>query len=86
MKILFINLPYHGHVIPTIGLVQELIRKGCAVTYLLPFSWEEKIAESGAKFHGYKNHRKLSEQMKNAYTAAEKIIDYYQKCISEKEN
>ena len=24
MKILFINLPYYGHVIPTIGLVQEL--------------------------------------------------------------
>lgn len=24
MKILFINLPYYGHVVPTIGLVQEL--------------------------------------------------------------
>ena len=27
MKILFINLPYYGHVVPTIGLVQELINK-----------------------------------------------------------
>lgn len=34
MKILFINLPYHGHVIPTIGLVQELIKAGHQVTYL----------------------------------------------------
>ena len=42
MKILFINLPYQGHVIPTIGLVQELIKKGCQVTYLLPFDWEEE--------------------------------------------
>jgi len=33
MKILFINLPYHGHVIPTIGLVQELIKAGHQVTY-----------------------------------------------------
>ena len=86
MKILFINLPYHGHVVPTIGLVQELIKQGCEVTYLMPFDWEEKIAESGAQFAGYQNHKQLSEQMKNAYTAAEKIIDYYQKCISEKEN
>lgn len=35
MKILFINLPYHGHVVPTIGLVQELIKQGCEVTYLI---------------------------------------------------
>lgn len=53
---------------------------------LLPFDCKEKNEESGTKFHGYKNHRQLAEQMKNAYTAAEKIIDYYQKCISEKEN
>ena len=56
MKILFINLPYHGHVVPTIGHVQELIKQGCEVTYLMPFDWEEKVAESGAKFYGYKKH------------------------------
>ena len=28
MKLLFINLPYYGHVVPTIGLVQELIKQG----------------------------------------------------------
>jgi UDP:flavonoid glycosyltransferase YjiC (YdhE family) len=77
MKILFINLPYYGHVLPTIGLVQELIRKGCEVTYLMPFDWEDKIAESGAEFYGYDNHKKLSEQIKNAYAAAEKIIDNF---------
>ena len=31
MKILFINLPYYGHVVPTIGLVQELTKLGCEV-------------------------------------------------------
>lgn len=74
MKILFINLPYYGHVVPTIGLVQELINCGCEVTYLMPFDWEDKVAESGAKFCGYENHRKLSEQIKNAYAVAERII------------
>ena len=61
MNMLFINLPYYGHVVSTIGLVQELMKRGCEVTYLLPFDWQDKIAESGATFHGYKNHRQLSE-------------------------
>lgn len=74
MKILFINLPYFGHVVPTVGLVQELIKQGCQVTYMLPFDWEEKITQSGAEFAGYDNHPKLSVQIRNAYEAAEKII------------
>ena len=53
VKILFINLPYHGHVIPTIGLVQELIKAGHRVTYLMPYDWEERIADSGAEFLDY---------------------------------
>lgn len=83
MKILFINLPYHGHVVPTIGLVQELLKQGCEVTYLMPFGWEDKVAESGATFAGYENHRQLSEQMKNAFDAAEKIIDDFDMVIYE---
>lgn len=83
MKILFINLPYYGHVVPTIGLVQELIKHGCEVTYLMPFDWQEKIAESGATFYGYDNHRQLSEQMKNAYSAAESIIEKFDFVIYE---
>ena len=77
MKVLFINLPYYGHVIPTIGLVKELIKHGCEVTYMLPFDWEEKVAESGAVFCGYKNHKQLAEQMKNAFAVAEEIIEQY---------
>ena len=83
MKILFINLPYYGHVVPTIGLVQELIKHGCEVTYLMPFGWEEKVAESGAKFHGYQNHRQLSEQIKNAYAMAETIVQQFDFVIYE---
>jgi len=48
MKILFVNLPYHGHVLPTIGLVQELVKAGHPVTCLMPYDWEDKIADSGA--------------------------------------
>lgn len=83
MKILFINLPYHGHVVPTIGLVQELLKQGCKVTYLMPFDWEDKVTQSGAIFAGYENHRQLSEQMKNAYSAAVKIIGDFDLIIYE---
>ena len=37
MKILFINLPYYGHIVPTIGLIQQLIARGCQITYRQPF-------------------------------------------------
>ena len=83
MRILFINLPYYGHVVPTIGLVQELIKQGADVTYLMPFDWEEKVAESGAKFCGYENHRQLSEQIKNAYATAEKIVEQFDLIVYE---
>ena len=74
MRILFINLPYHGHVIPTIGLVQELIKAGHQVTYLMPYDWEERIAGSGADFLGYKNNPKLDKQIRNAFFKAEEVI------------
>lgn len=83
MKILFINLPYYGHVVPTIGLVQELINQGCEVTYLLPFDWKDMIADSRADFCGYQNHKQLSEQIKNAYAAAESIIEQFDFVIYE---
>jgi len=83
VKILFINLPYCGHFIPTIGLVQELIKQGYEVTYLMPFDWKERVCESGAVFAGYENHRKLSEQIKNAYAAADKIAENYEIIIYE---
>ena len=74
VNILFVNLPYYGHVIPTVGLVQELIKAGHRVTYLLPHDWEERIAESGADFLGYENHPKLDKQIRNAFQKAEEVI------------
>ena len=74
MKILFVNLPYHGHVIPTIGLVRELVRVGHQVTYLLPHDWKEKIAGNGADFLGYDNSPKLDKQIRNAFFKAEEVI------------
>ena len=74
MKILFINLPYHGHVIPTIGLVQELIKAGHQVTYLMPYDWGSSLQDSGADFLGYEHSPKLDKQIRNAFFKAEEVI------------
>ena len=83
MNILFINLPYKGHVIPTIGLVKELIKQGHSVTYLLSVDWKEMLDGTGAEFVGYRKHKKLSEQIKNAYAKAEQMIQEYDLVIYE---
>lgn len=83
MKILFVNLPYMGHIVPTVGLVQELTALGCQVTYLLPFGWEDAIAGSGAVFCGYKSHAQLSEQIREAYRAAEERIGEFDYLVYE---
>ena len=83
MKILFINLPYYGHVIPTIGLVQVLIRSGHSVTYLMPYDWADRISESGADFLGYENSPKLDKQIRNAFFRAEEVIEGFDLVIYE---
>lgn len=53
MKILFINLPFSGHIIPTLGLVQELVKRNIKITYLLTSDWKEKVLYTGAEFSEY---------------------------------
>lgn len=77
MRVLFVNLPYSGHIYPTLGLVQELIERGHQVAYVLTPEWEQKIAGHGAEFIGYDNHPKLSVQMRRAYHAALSAVPHY---------
>lgn len=74
MKILFINLPFSGHIIPTLGLVQELVKRNIKVTYLLTSDWKERVLYTGAEFSEYQDSKKLSVQMRNAYCAAIKLV------------
>ncbi len=83
MKILFINLPYSGHIIPTLGLVKALTARGHQVTYLLTAGWRDKITEVGCDFVEYADSPKLSAQMKNACAAADKIASGFDMIIYE---
>lgn len=70
MRALFVNLPYAGHVLPTLGLVEALVQRGHRVTYVLTPEWRARILRSGADFAGYRDERRLSAQMRAAFDAA----------------
>lgn len=50
MKIVFFNIPAHGHTNPTLGVVKELIKNNHEVYYYSYENMREKIESSGAHF------------------------------------
>lgn len=53
MKILMVNVPYSGHVNPTLPLAKELVKRGHLVTYVNAEEFRDKIERTGAKFVAY---------------------------------
>ncbi len=53
-KVLFMNIPAHGHINPTLGLVEELVKRGEEVTYLTGEEFRDKIEKTGARFKSFK--------------------------------
>ncbi|MBB6246500.1 UDP:flavonoid glycosyltransferase YjiC (YdhE family) [Rhodanobacter sp. A1T4] len=45
---LFLSVPSHGHVNPTIGLVSELVKQEEKVTYFFSLAFKDKIEKAGA--------------------------------------
>ncbi|MBI5713232.1 MAG: glycosyl transferase [Chloroflexi bacterium] len=52
-KIIFFNIPAHGHVNPSIPLVKELVRRGERVIYYCTETYRAKIESTGAEFRSY---------------------------------
>lgn len=52
-KVFFFNIPFHGHVNPSLGLVKELVRRGEEVIYYCTDSFKEKIESTGAVYRSY---------------------------------
>ena len=55
-NILMINLPFSGHVNPTLHLTRELVKRGHQVVYINAEEFREKIEETGAEFIPYINY------------------------------
>ncbi len=53
MKLLFLNVPGHGHVNPTLALVTELVRRGHEVIYYNNSEFAPQIGQCGAEFRPY---------------------------------
>ena len=51
--VLFLAVPSHGHVNPTLGLVAELVRRGERVTYFASEPFRERVEATGARFKAY---------------------------------
>jgi len=52
-KVLFLNMPSNGHVNPTLGLVDGLVRQGEDVIYFCSEDYRERIEKAGALFKSY---------------------------------
>lgn len=53
MNILIANVPFSGHIYPTLPLAKELVKRGHHVTYILTNQWKDRIEETGAVFVPY---------------------------------
>ena len=51
--VLFLASPSHGHVNPTLGLVDALVRRGERVTYFASEPFRERVEATGAAFKAY---------------------------------
>ncbi|WP_026884933.1 macrolide family glycosyltransferase [Clostridium akagii] len=56
-NVLFLNIPAHGHINPTLGLVDALIKEGENVVYFCTDQFKKKIEKTGAIFKSYANFR-----------------------------
>lgn len=52
-KVHIFNIPFHGHVNPSLPVVKELVRAKEDVTYWLTPDFSEKVTATGAKFQPY---------------------------------
>ena len=52
-NVLFLASPSHGHVNPTLGLVDQLVRRGEQVTYFAAEPFRERVQATGATFKAY---------------------------------
>jgi UDP:flavonoid glycosyltransferase YjiC (YdhE family) len=50
---IFLNMPHHGHINPTLPLIAELVHRGERVIYYATKHFEAKIQKTGAEFRDY---------------------------------
>jgi MGT family glycosyltransferase len=72
-KALFLSLPLHGHVNPSLPLVRELVARGDEVVYVANARFTARIEEAGARYLAYRDPY-LSEGLSTLPERTERII------------
>jgi MGT family glycosyltransferase len=54
-RVWFYNIPFHGHVNPTLPLMRELVRRGEDVIYFSSPAFKKVISATGARYRAYEN-------------------------------
>ena len=52
-RVWFYNIPFHGHVNPTLPLIHEMVARGDELTYFSSASFEARIQATGALYRAY---------------------------------
>ncbi|WP_236897363.1 macrolide family glycosyltransferase [Clostridium beijerinckii] len=77
-KVLFLSIPAHGHINPTLGLVNKLVKQGEEITYFCSEDFKEKIKKTGAKFKSYRVELSLFKRKHKTSSdmGPDKLLDY----------
>lgn len=66
-NVIFLNIPYNGHVNPTLGLVDGLVKEGEQVTYFCSEEYRERIEKVGATFKSYGKDMNILKNGSNVF-------------------
>ncbi|GFZ32744.1 glycosyl transferase [Clostridium zeae] len=77
-KVLFLNIHGHGHVNPTLGLVEELVKQGEEVTYYCYDEFKARIERAGATFKSFKTEvfTRSSSEHKNKNVSMDQMLNF----------
>ncbi|MBK1812464.1 glycosyl transferase [Clostridium sp. YIM B02505] len=87
-KVLFLNIHGHGHVNPTLGLVEELVNRGEEVTYYCYDEFKERIERTGATFRSFKTEvfSRSSSDHKNKNVSMNQMLNFINTVLQSSES
>lgn len=87
-KVLFLNIHGHGHVNPTLGLVEELVKRGEEVTYYCYDEFKERIERAGATFKNFKTEvfSRSSSDHKSKNVSMEQMLNFINSVLQSSES
>jgi MGT family glycosyltransferase len=63
-RVWFYNIPFHGHVNPTLPLIREMVARGDEVSYFSTAAFEARIQATGALYRAYSSSYSFEQTRK----------------------